>query len=87
MRKGPCSPWVSGQQVQEAPLVAQAATKASVQGQKLESLCALAAQAASHLLWELSGRVYTHLPPRILVRAFTSGWTPSRAVMSPPNAR
>lgn len=63
MRSGPCSPWCSGDQITELAWVREAAEKlikkeALAEGQ-LERVCAEAALAASEVLYELSGRVYT----------------------------
>ena|SRR3984885_4097189 len=62
-RSGPCSPWVTGEQVLALSQVGAAAQKATqaarLTSQGVDAACAQAAAAASHVLYELSGRVYT----------------------------
>lgn len=62
-RPGPCSPWVSGPEIETLPWLVAAAGKATAaellgEGQ-LQSICAEAAAAASEVLYELSGRIFT----------------------------
>lgn len=61
LRRGPCSPWCAGPDIQALPAVVKAA---GAQGNtwtpdQVGLICAEAATAASEVLYELSGRIYT----------------------------
>jgi hypothetical protein len=63
-RPGACSPWCNGDQVAELPTVQ--ATISNLQNEisplsqdQIQSICASKAMAASDILYELSGRVFT----------------------------
>jgi hypothetical protein len=62
-RTGPCSPWVSGADVEGRPWVQDAAAKLRKDGKleagQLEALCAEAAMGASAFLYEESGRIFS----------------------------
>jgi hypothetical protein len=62
-RPGPCAPWVSDAQIAALVPVQAAAQQAIGEGQLSEEqvslICAAAAAAASEILYELSGRVFT----------------------------
>jgi hypothetical protein len=61
-RSGPCSPWCDGADIEALPAVAAAITKALASGvtqPAIDAICATSAIAASEVLYELSGRVYT----------------------------
>lgn len=62
-RSGPCVPWCSSQDVEQLPWVQQAAAKLQAQGGMppggLDGICGEAALAASEILYELSGRIFT----------------------------
>lgn len=71
-RTGPCSPWVSGADVEGRPWVAEAAAKLREKGNLppdgLETLCAEAATAASEFLYEETGRIFSGLCGPVTVR-------------------
>lgn len=56
---GPCSPWCQGSDVSELPWVKAAAEKQQVDPGRLLEICAEAALAASEILYELSGRIFS----------------------------
>lgn len=62
-RTGPCSPWTDGPSVAQLPPVAIAAAtqvqKATLTQVQIDAICAQAATAASEVLYELSGRMFT----------------------------
>jgi hypothetical protein len=63
VRNGPCSPWVPGAAVAQLPWVQAAAQKAvagsNLTDEQVDVICAEGAQAASEILYELSGRMFT----------------------------
>lgn len=58
-RNGPCSPWTSAAQVQALPWVTAAITKSASSAEEIAVILAQSAVAASELLYERSGRVFT----------------------------
>ena len=62
-RSGACTPWISGAAIEALPWVKAAAEALIAKGHldegQLETICAEAAVAASDVLYELSGRVFT----------------------------
>lgn len=58
-RSGPCSPWVNAAAVQALPWVTAAIAKSSADSEQVAVILAQSAQAASEVLYELSGRVFT----------------------------
>ena len=58
-RTGPCSPWTSGPEIAALGPVVKAAAKMQVEQAALDLICAEAALAASQVLYELSGRMFT----------------------------
>jgi hypothetical protein len=84
-RTGPCSPWVSGAEVEQRPWVQEAAAKLRSKGEldagALQALCAEAATAASEFLYEETGRIFpgacgpvTVRPVQRPVDADSRGW-------------
>lgn len=66
MLTGPCSPWIDGAAVAATPGVrkiiaglAKGPNSEEPSGEQLERACAVAADAASEILYELSGRVFS----------------------------
>lgn len=68
-RPGACSPWINGTDVQALPLVNAAITKLesnaakptgfTLSGDQVNAICAEAASAATEVLYDLSGKVFT----------------------------
>jgi hypothetical protein len=62
-RSGPCSPWVQGSAIERLPWIRDAAAeltkKERLEAQALLEICGEAAMAASDVLYELSGRIFT----------------------------
>lgn len=90
-RTGPCSPWSSGAAVAALPWVKAAAGKAISAGSLTEAqvqlICSEAAAAASQILYEISGRMFTGECGPVTIRpvarpadADTRGWP---AALSP----
>jgi hypothetical protein len=62
-RSGPCSPWCSGDQVKALPWVTQAIAALTEDGAPppvdVDDVCVESALAASEILYELSGRIFS----------------------------
>lgn len=58
-QNGPCSPWAQASDVSGLPWVAAAAQKQSVDASQLLAICSESALAASEILYELSGRIFS----------------------------
>ncbi len=68
LRNGPCAAWVDGPAVKDQVWVQAAAAKAEQAGLDVDALCAQSAVAASEILYELSGRVFTGACGPVTVR-------------------
>jgi hypothetical protein len=60
-RTGPCEPWTDAATVSNLPKVVTAATKNGIDSADLITLCGEAVMAASEILFEISGRMFTGL--------------------------
>lgn len=71
-RTGPCSPWTTQAAIEALVPVSEAATKAIAKNQltqtQIDTICANAATAASEVLYELSGRIFTGACGPVTVR-------------------
>jgi hypothetical protein len=62
MRPGACSPWVGGEQIEKLPAIVAAYAKLTTEDEafaSLAELCAESATAASDVLYEATGQVFT----------------------------
>lgn len=73
-RSGACSPWVQGSDIEGLPWVRDAVAdltkKQRFEQQAFQEICAQAALAASDILYELSGRVFTGSCGPVTIRPF-----------------